>query len=603
MPTCNYRKNTIRLISLGALVSSLVYSSAAFASDMVIFNAKVTTLADGDNGEATAVVIDDGLIEYVGSDDGALKLADDETKIIDAKQRRLIPGLIDSHSHYLRSGLSYTRELRWDGVSSLADALDMVRAAAEVTPEGEWVRVIGGWTPWQFDEQRLPTPEELTAAAPDTPVYAQYFYSVAIVNEAGRQKLELTDTTVDPVGGKFIRRSDGTPTGTMLALPHPRIFYDKIAGLPSTSPEVEANSTLNLFRDLAEWGLTSVIDAGGGGFRYPDDYSTAEKLAAAGDLPLRTSFYLFASRPEQELEDFAVSINANTPGANSDLSKSHGFELDGAGEYLLWEAGDFENFRAPRPVLPETMEANLEPIIELLVRNRWPFRIHGTYDESITRILDVIERVDVSTPLDGLRWSVEHAETITPATVDRIAKLHGGVAIQNRMVFLGDDFVERYGAEAARFAPPIRYLYDSGIPMGMGTDATRGSTFNPWVSLHFLVTGETASGRQLYGSENVLTREEALRVHTIGSAWFSGEETVKGRIAIGQFADLVLLDRDYMKIAASEIPAVKSVLTIVDGKPVFANADYAHLSPAPIPVWPKWSPLRLFPAYASAQDK
>ena len=302
-----------------------------------------------------------------------MALKKDTTMVIDANGRRMIPGLIDSHSHFLRSGLSYSRELRWDGVPTLRDGLDMIRQQAARTPKGEWVRVIGGWTPWQFKERRMPTPEELTETAPDTPVYVQYFYSVGVVNQKGMEALGITAETKDPAGGRFVRDENSNPTGLMLAEPHPGIFYGKIAALPGAPVAVEKSSTLHLFHELVRFGLTGVIDAGGGGFNYPEHYSTAEKLAADGALPIRTSFYLFAQRPRKELEDFDAWSTANKAGTNADSFKEHGFELEGAGEYILWEAADFENFRWNRPELPKTMEENLFPVLKLLVERRWPF--------------------------------------------------------------------------------------------------------------------------------------------------------------------------------------------------------------------------------------
>jgi predicted amidohydrolase YtcJ len=243
------------------------------------------------------------------------------------------------------------------------------------------------------------------------------------------------------------------------------------------------------------------------------------------------------------------------------------------------------------------MGENLEPILKLLIERRWPFKVHSTYNESIQKILTVIEKVNKETPLNGLRWSIEHGETITPETVDRVAALGGGLALQDRMVFLGDDFVERYGAEAGKYSPPLRYIYDKGIPVGMGTDGTRGGSFNPFVSLHYMVSGKTASGRQMYDKDNVLTREEALRVHTIGSAWFSAEEDVKGRIKKGQFADFVLLSKDYMTVKEDAIKSIESVLTIVDGKPVYGAGNYEKLAPNARQLLPERSPVKLFGSY------
>src|SRR6185503_4101656 len=135
----------------------------------------------------------------------------------------------------------------------------------------------------------------------------------------------------------------------------------------------------------------------------------------------------------------------------------------------------------------------------------------------------------------------------------RIKAMGGGIAVQNRMAFAGEVFAERYGKEAAASAPPLRKMLKAGIPVAAGTDATRVSGHNPWLSLYWLVTGKTVGGTQLLSAENWLTREEALRLYTIGSAWFSGEENVKGRIAPGQLADFAILSDDYFSIPEEQI--------------------------------------------------
>ena len=184
--------------------------------------------------------------------------------------------------------------------------------------------------------------------------------------------------------------------------------------------------------------------------------------------------------------------------------------------------------------------------------------------------------------------------------MDRIAALGGGLALQDRMVFLGDDYVQRYGEEAGKHTPPLRYIYDKGIPVGMGTDGTRGGSFNLLCPLHYMVTGKTASGRQLYDKDNLLTREEALRVHTIGSAWFSQEEEVKGRIKRGQFADFALLSDDYMTVPEDGIKTIESVLTVVNGKPVYGAGSFEGLAPKAPKMLPDWSPVKLFGSYYKA---
>ena len=563
---------------------------------LIIHNSQITTL-DAGNPSATAVAIRHGRFVKVGTDEEILAMRGDGTHVIDAQGRRMIPGLNDSHSHYIRGGLAFNAVLRWDGVPTLAEGLEMIRQQALRTPKGQWIRVIGGWTPHQFQEKRLPTPEELTDAAPHTPVYVQYFYSRAVVNQAGLEAIGFDENTQTPLGTRLEKGPDGKPTGLLIADPHPALLYKSIAALPALSSEEQINSTVHLFYQLARFGLTSVIDVGGGGQPYPKNYKTAEQLAEQAKFPLRVSYFLFAQTPGKEYSDFQEWVGMVPPNTNTDPLREDGYVIEGGGEYLVWDAADFENFMSPRPELNPDMAENLDKVVTLLVKNRWPFRLHATYDESITKILNVLEEVNRKTPFNGLRWSIEHAETLKESNIDRILALGGGVAIQDRMVFLGDDFLNRYGAEAASHTPPLRMLLDKGVPVGMGTDGTRGSSFNPWVGLHWLVTGETAGGAHLYGPGNLLTREEALRLYTVGSAWFSHEEQVKGRIAPGQYADLAVLSADYMKVPVEEIKNIESVLTAVDGNIVYGAQDYASLMPVLPPIQPDWSPLKYFGSY------
>jgi predicted amidohydrolase YtcJ len=226
-----------------------------------------------------------------------------------------------------------------------------------------------------------------------------------------------------------------------------------------------------------------------------------------------------------------------------------------------------------------------------MVRHRWPFAMHATYDETIANVLDVLEDVNRETPFAGLRFSFEHCETISERSLERIKALGGGVSIQSKMVMLGDDFVARYGADVAKHAPPLRKIIALGLPFGLGTDATRNS-FNPFVTLHWAVTGKTASGRALYDADNRLTRLEALRAHTIGSAWFAGDEATRGRLRPGQRADFAMLTADYFAVPDDAISDIESVLTVVQGRVVYGAAEYHALGPPPLEPSPAWSAVR-----------
>jgi predicted amidohydrolase YtcJ len=190
---------------------------------------------------------------------------------------------------------------------------------------------------------------------------------------------------------------------------------------------------------------------------------------------------------------------------------------------LVFSAADFEDFREPRPDLPAQMEDDLEGVVRILAENRWPWRMHATYDETIARALDVFERVDQDIPLAGLNWFFDHAETISEASMDRIARLGGGIAVQHRMAYQGEYFVQRYGAAAAQATPPVARMLERGMKVSAGTDATRVASFNPWVSLAWLVTGRTVGGLRIYPEQNCLDRETALRMWTENVAWFSHE--------------------------------------------------------------------------------
>jgi hypothetical protein len=240
------------------------------------------------------------------------------------------------------------------------------------------------------------------------------------------------------------------------------------------------------------------------------------------------------------------------------------------------------------------MEDELEAVVKLLVANRWPFRLHATYDESISRFLNVFEEVNRDVPFRGLRWFFDHGETISDRNIERVMALGGGIAIQDRMAYQGEHFRTRYGAEAARRTPPVVRMLQMGVPVGAGTDATRVASYNPWVSIYWLVTGRTVGGTELYPASNRLGRLEALRLYTLGSAWFSSEEEKKGSIEAGKLADITALSEDYLSIPDESIKRIESVLTVVDGKVVHASGEFAAVAPPPLPVSPDWSPVRVY---------
>ena len=561
--------------------------------ELILRNARIATLLGGSRSFAQAVAIQDGRFFAVGSDEEIMRLRGAKTEVIDLGGRTVIPGLNDSHMHPIRGGLNYNMELRWDGVPSLADALRMLREQAQRTPPPQWVRVVGGWTEFQFVERRMPTLEEINRAAPDTPVFVLHLYDRALLNSAALRAVGYTKDTPAPIGGEIQRDKRGNPTGLLIARPNASILYSTLAKGPKLSREDQLNSTRHFMRELNRFGVTSAIDAGGGFQNYPDDYEVINELHKRGEMTLRLAYNLFTQKPKEELADFRQWTQVTKPGAGDDF-----YRMNGAGEMLVYSAADFEDFLEPRPDMPPAMESELKAVIRHLVENRWPFRLHATYDETITRALNVYEEINRDVPFAGLHWFFDHCETISDRNIERIKALGGGIAVQHRMAFQGEYFVDRYGAKQAERTPPIRRMLELGIPIGAGTDATRVASYNPFVALYWLITGKTVGGTALYPESNRLERMEALRLYTVGSSWFSSEEGKKGSIVPGQLADLAVLSSDYFSIPEEEIKRLESVLTIVGGKVVYAVKDFSKLAPPPLPVSPDWSPVKYYDGYA-----
>jgi len=426
-------------------------------------------------------------------------------------------------------------------------------------------------------------------------VFILHLYDRALLNAAALRVVGYTRDTPPPPGGEIVRDASGYPTGLLLAKPNAAILYATLAKGPKLPLDYQVNSTRHFMRELNRLGVTGAIDAGGGFQNYPEDYQVIQQLADSGQLTVRIAYNLFTQKPKQETQDFLDWTKTSRYKQGSDY-----FRHNGAGEMLVFSAADFEDFRQPRPDMVPEMEGELEGVVRILVQNRWPWRLHATYDETIRRALDVFERVNQETPLAGLNWFFDHAETISDQSIDRIAALGGGIAVQHRMAYQGEYFVERYGHGAAEATPPVAQMLAKGVRVSAGTDATRVASYNPWVSLAWLITGKTVAGMQIYPQRNCLDRETALRMWTDNVTWFSGEQGNKGRIEVGQLADLIVPDRDFFACPESEIADTVSMLTIVGGKVVYADGPFAsRAGTAPPPAMPDWSPVRTFGGYAS----
>ena len=598
--------------SLFVLMTTLVFflvgkaqSTDSFVgADLIVFNAKIAT-GNLSQPQASALAVKRGKIYAVGTDAEILNLKDNNTRLIDASGRRLIPGINDAHTHILSErGFNYT--VRWEGVPTRQQALEMLSEQAKRTPETQWVKVIGGWSPYQFKENRFPTMEELKKAVPNRPMIVQYAYNQAFLNELAMKAFGVgTDKFPGMPGTEFEKDNKGNYTGIVHSYTFTFIGLEYM--VPQASFDEQVNSLQNVIHELNRFGITTALDAAAAS-GYAQGHTPIDFLAKENSLNIRFPFIdiQFGDVSAPTMVD--AEINAITkrspisPRENVDPTMAHGHEYEGSGEMMRLVLHDHENFDRPAVIVnKDSMRLYIEEDVTKLVKRRIPFRMHISYNENITPFLNALENVNEKTPLDGLRWSIEHAETITPENIARVKKLGGGIALDGKMALHGDGFIKTYSREKALQTPRLRLLVESGIPLAMTTDAFRASSYNPWTSISWMITGKSVSGSEILAKDNRLTRDEALKLFTSGPAWFEHQEDENGRIVPGYLADFALLDKDFFAIPDDEIKSITSVLTIVDGRVVFGAQEYSNLSPKLPETIPSWSAIKYFGGYYNSK--
>jgi len=590
----------IAVLALCAMPGCQAQAAAqSAAADLIVHNARIFT-GNPAQPEASALAVKRGRIYSVGTDTEILALKGAGTRVIDSGSRRLIPGIIDTHTHVLNES-GYNYNLRWDGVPTLRRALAMLGEQAKRTPEGHWVKVIGGWSPYQFEEKRFPTMAELRKAVPDRPLIVQYAYNRAFVNEQAMTAFGVgTDKFPQLPGTEFEKDAKGNYTGVVHGYTFTFIAMETM--VPQLSAAEEVSSLVHVVHGLNRFGVTSAIDAGNRG--YPKLQANVDALARDNRLHIRMPFVdmQFGDGSPMNMVDAQIGVTTRTapisPGDNLHPALAHGHVYRGAGEVLHLDVHDHENFDRPAVIIePAKMQQLVERDVSKLVQRRIPFRMHISYDENITPFLDALEALDKKTPLSGLRWSIEHAETISPANIARVKALGGGIALDPKMALHGDGFIKTHGRDKALLTPRLRELVDSGVNVAMSTDAFRAATFNPWVGISWMVSGKSVSGSEVLARNNRLTRAEALAMFTRRAAWFMNAESELGMIAPGHLADFALLDRDYFAVPENQIKSIASVLTVMDGRVVFGAHDYRALSPQLPEVLPAWSPVKYYGGY------
>lgn len=551
------------LLSAAAIAASLLLPVAAQAqpADLVVTNAKIATL-DAAGTMAQAIAVRDGRIVAVGSAAQMGAFTSPATRTVDAGGRTVVPGLIDSHMHAVRAALSYSTEVNWIGAGTIAEAMARIRTAAANARPGGWLIVAGGWTEQQFAERRRPTLAELQEAAPNNPVYVQLFYEAVVMTPKALEALGVAPGTL-PAGMK--PTPDGAPgwmSGDIVGI---SALFDK---LPKPTYDDNVAGTRAFFTELNRLGITGLVDPGGFSIA-PSQYAALFQLWREKALTLRVAYSVFAQKPGAELQEFRDLTQMLPMGFGDDMLKFNGL---GERVTLAMYNNNFPD---------EAAKAKFYELVKWAAMKKMAVTIHWQENGSVDHLLGLYEKLNAEVPIRDLRWSIAHLDDASPETLARMKALGIGWTMQDAMYFQGDRALAVRG-EAARRMPPIGTALRAGVNIGAGTDAHRVASYNPFVALQWMLDGRTVSGKAMRGADETPTREQALRLYTQGSAWFSFDEGRRGTLEVGKLADFAVLDQDFFSVPLERIGKTTSLMTVVGGRVVYAARPFAAAAGAPV---------------------
>ncbi|MEO8099049.1 MAG: amidohydrolase [Acidobacteriota bacterium] len=541
--------SAMKLVMVGAVLAA---SAWAQAPDTILVNGKVLTV-DARDSVQQAVAIREGRIAAVGTNATVRAMAGPATRVIDVGGRTVIPGLIDSHMHAIRAALSFSTEVNWIGARSMGEAMRRISEAAAAKPAGSWLIVAGGWTADQFAERRAPTQAELEKAAPKNPVYVQLGYSWALLNGIGYRTIEIDEEATLPAGARFERDADGKTTGAVVGGQNAIVaLFDR---LPKPTAAQQLEGTRLFFRELNRLGLTGVVDPGGNNL-FPWDYEAVQRVWRDRQLSVRIAYALNGQTADKEFDDLRNLTQMTPMGFGDDFLK-----FNGIGERITFAMNNND-----RP--SDVQKEKYLQIARWAAEHGMALTMHWANNSSVNQLLDIFEQVNKDIPMVNLRWSIAHLGDATEATMRRMKALGVGWTVQDATYF---------GAGRGAAMPALNLAKRVGVAVGAGTDAHRVMSYNPFTAMQWLLDGKTVAGAGIGGMQEAPGREDALRLYTMGSAWFSRDEGKRGSIEAGKLADLAVLSKDYMTVAVDQVGTIESLLTMVGGKVVYGAGAFGAL--------------------------
>jgi predicted amidohydrolase YtcJ len=551
------------IVALGvlAILAVAVGRAQQPTADLVLTNGKIVTVDDRFSIAQAVAVAGDKIIA-VGTNQEITRLAGPATRRVDLRGRTVTPGLIDNHMHLLRAANTWPLELRWDGVYSRKQAIEMLKARAQSVGPGGWVFNIGGWATAQFADDPKPfTREELDQILPNNPAALQESYYQVFLNSKGLEAFGIVPGKPDPqdfLKGTVMRDASGRPTGIIrgdIAATRP------VANrLPKVAPDKLEESTALLVRDMNRSGLTTFGVAG----CDANVLEIMQRWKTQGRLNVRTFCIGGAAAGSPEQVDRSIQQIAQMK-----LYQGDNF-IDNVvfGESVYQPLHD--RMFATKSEPPAADLVQWRRMAMEIAKAGLPLHVHAELTNTIDAFLDQVEAVNKEYPVRNLRWALAHLNQVSPAQLERMKKLGMYAAIHPWAVINGAIMHQDFG-DGAYDMPALAAIQASGIHWGFGSDGSAANQYLPFTALSFAVTGKMAGGQKVI--RQTISREDALIAYTRKNAYFVFHENDLGSIQPGKLADLVVLDRDYLTVPADQIDDIRPVMTVVGGRVVYdANA-------------------------------